>query len=288
VIRWWGLTWELTCAVRPAEKATPIDDAGALLRVSGLSKGFGGVQAVRDCSFAIPSGKIIGLIGPNGAGKSTTLDLISGFKRADSGSVRFDGREIRGMPPHNISRLGLMRTFQTPREWPLLTVMENMLLAAPARGRDAVWRALVTPRRLQRLEAEDRVGARQMLKQFGLIRLKDEPAGNLSGGQKRLLEFARILFARPRMVLLDEPLAGVNPVLAGRMTEAISTLSGEGITLLMVEHNLQLVETVCDSVIVMDLGTAIAEGSMGQLRQNAAVVDAYLGEVPTVEVPTGV
>jgi branched-chain amino acid transport system ATP-binding protein len=256
--------------------------------VRGLSKGFGGVQAVRDCSFAVPSGKVIGLIGPNGAGKSTTLDLISGFKQADSGSVWFAGSEIRGLPSHRISRLGLMRTFQTPREWPLLTVMENMLLAAPAGGRDAVWRALLTPRRLRRLEQEDRVAARRMLGEFGLLQLKDEPAGNLSGGQKRLLEFARILFARPQMVLLDEPLAGVNPVLAGRMTEAISTLASESITLLMVEHNLQLVETVCEWVIVMDLGTPIAEGSMDQLRQNAAVVDAYLGEVPSAEVPASV
>jgi neutral amino acid transport system ATP-binding protein len=267
--------------VQPDEQAPQIEEAQSLLEVSGLDKRFGGVQAVRDCSFTIPSGKVIGLIGPNGAGKSTTLDLISGFKRADAGSVQFAGREIRGLPPHEISTLGLMRTFQTPREWPLLTVMENMLLAAPARGRDAVWRALLTRRRLGRLEQDDRVAARQMLREFGLLHLKDEPAGNLSGGQKRLLEFARILFARPRMVLLDEPLAGVNPVLAGRMTDAISTLASESITLLMVEHNLQLVETVCEWVIVMDLGTSIAEGSMGQLRRNAAVVDAYLGEVPT-------
>jgi ABC-type branched-subunit amino acid transport system ATPase component len=174
-----------------------------------------------------------------------------------------------------------MRTFQTSREWPHLTVMQNMLVAFPPGHREAVWRAFLTRRALRRSEDLNRVRAREVLAEFGLGRLKNEYAGNLSGGQKRLLEFARVVVARPRMVLLDEPLAGVNPVLGKRIAEAIGQLRGEGITLLLVEHNLPFVDEVCDSVIVMALGKQIAEGSLDELRQNPLIVDAYLGEVTT-------
>lgn len=251
----------------------------ALLDVAGLTKSFGGVHAVRDCTFTVAEGTVVGLIGPNGAGKSTTIDLISGFKRPDSGTIRFAGQEVQGLPPHQISRLGLVRTFQTAREWPHLTVMENMLVAVRHKDREAVWRAVLTPRRVRQAEQQDRVTARALLNQFGLLRLKNEYASNLSGGQKRLLEFARIMFARPRMAVLDEPMAGVNPVLATGLCEAITTLASEGITVLMVEHNLPFVERVCPHTIVMAEGTHIAEGTMEELRRHRAVVDAYLGEV---------
>jgi ABC-type branched-subunit amino acid transport system ATPase component len=253
--------------------------AGAILELSGVSKAYGGVQAVQGCDFTVPEGAVIGLIGPNGAGKSTTIDLVSGFQNPDSGSIRFAGTEIAGMPAYKISRLGLIRTFQASREWAKLTVIENMLVAAPPRGRESVWRALVQIGRLRSEEAADRVHAREVLERLNLIALKDERAGNLSGGQKRLLEFARILMARPRMVLLDEPLAGVNPVLSERIHDAIKTLQHEQITVLLVEHNLPFVERVCDSVIVMALGKRIAVGSMEEMRGDSAVVDAYLGEV---------
>ena len=253
--------------------------AGAILELSGVSKAYGGVQAVTDCDFTVPEGAVIGLIGPNGAGKSTTIDLVSGFQNPDSGSIRFAGTEIAGMPAHKISRLGLIRTFQASREWAKLTVMENMLVAAPPRGREAVWRSLFQAGRLRSEESNDRVNARVILERLNLIALKDERAGNLSGGQKRLLEFARILMARPRMVLLDEPLAGVNPVLSERIHDAIKTLQSEQITVLLVEHNLPFVEGVCDSVIVMALGKRIATGSMEEMRADRHVVDAYLGEV---------
>lgn len=250
-----------------------------LLAVNGLSKSFGGVHAVRDCTFAVQQGTVTGLIGPNGAGKSTAIDLIGGFQRPDAGVVRFGDREIQRWPAHRVSKLGLMRTFQTAREWAGLTVMENMLVAAPQHGRATVWRALLTPAQLRRAENEDRARAREILNEFGLLALRDEMAGTLSGGQKRLLEFARIALARPRMVLLDEPLAGVNPVLGNRMGEAIASLVRGGITVLMVEHNLPFVERICDTVIVMALGECIASGPMAALRADAAVVDAYLGQV---------
>jgi ABC-type branched-subunit amino acid transport system ATPase component len=254
--------------------------ASPLLEVERVSKSFGGVHAVRDCSFGVSEGIITGLIGPNGAGKSTMVNLVSGFLRPDSGVIRFGGREIQGWPGYRVSRAGLMRTFQTPREWPAMTVMENMLVAAPPNGRDQLWRAYFQPGQLRRAEDADRARARQTLRDFNLFDLRDEPAGNLSGGQKRLLEFARIAMARPRMVLLDEPQSGVNPVLADRMADAIQQLNASGITVLMIEHNLPFVERLCPHVLVMALGTAIAGGSMAELRMDAGVLDAYLGGVP--------
>jgi ABC-type branched-subunit amino acid transport system ATPase component len=251
-----------------------------LLEVAGLNKSYGGVRAVTDCSFSVSRGSVTGLIGPNGAGKSTVVNLVSGFVRPDSGVVRFGGVEIQGRPMHRVSRMGLMRTFQTPREWPALTVMENMLLAAPPRGRDALWRAYLQHGKLKAAEREDRVQARQLLRDFTLFDLRDELAGNLSGGQKRLLEFARIAFAQPKMVLLDEPQSGVNPVLADRMVAGIERLNADGITVLMIEHNLPFVERLCPRVLVMALGTCIASGSLEELRSDVQVLEAYLGQVP--------
>ena len=256
----------------------------ASLEVGHLTKAFGGVKAVDDASLCVRAGSLAGLIGPNGAGKSTVINLISGFEVPDSGTIVFDGQRIDGRSPHAISRLGLMRSFQTPREWPGLTVMENMLLAAPVEGREAVWRGMVSSRRLRAAESLDRVRARELLDEVGLLKLKNEPAGNLSGGQKRLLEFARLAAAGPRLVLLDEPQAGINPVLRERMAELIRDMASGGVTVLMVEHNLPFLESLCDEVIVMALGACIATGSMSQLRANASVVEAYLGQGDVADV----
>jgi len=258
--------------------------APATLEVTHLTKAFGGVKAVDDASLSVRAGSLTGLIGPNGAGKSTMINLISGFESPDSGRIVFDGKSIEGKSPHAISRLGLMRSFQSPREWPGLTVMENMLLATPIEGRETVWRGLLTARRLRAAESRDRVLARELLDEVGLLKLKNEPAGNLSGGQKRLLEFARLAAARPRLVLLDEPQAGINPVLRERMAELIRAMAASGVTVLMVEHNLPFLESLCDHVIVMALGSCIATGSMSELRANASVVDAYLGQVDGADV----
>jgi ABC-type branched-subunit amino acid transport system ATPase component/ABC-type branched-subunit amino acid transport system permease subunit len=260
------------------------DGGPAGLVVSHLTKAYGGVTAVSDASLTVQPGSLTGLIGPNGAGKSTMINLISGFVAPDAGTIAFDGQPIAGRSPHSISRLGLMRSFQTPREWPGLTVMENMLLAMPIEGRETVWRGMLTPRRLHAADERDRVTARALLDQVGLLKLKNEPAGNLSGGQKRLLEFARLAAAGPRLVLLDEPQAGVNPVLRERMAELIRDMAGSGVTVLMVEHNLPFLESLCDHVIVMALGRTIATGSMSELRANASVVDAYLGQVDVADV----
>ena len=253
--------------------------ASPALEVRGLTKRFGGVIAVDACSFEAPLGQVTGLIGPNGAGKSTAIDLISGFKLPDSGTVLFEGREIQGHPPHQISRLGLIRTFQSPREWPGLTVLENVVMARWDPGREGFFRAIAGLGRAQRVKADGELAqARDILEEFGLAKLRNERAGNLSGGQKRLVEFARIRMAAPELVILDEPMGGVNPVLGERMAVAIEAFIASGTSVIVVEHNLPFIERVTQHVIVMAQGTVIAEGPFDSLRSNQDVVDAYLGE----------
>jgi ABC-type branched-subunit amino acid transport system ATPase component len=253
----------------------------AILVVEGLCKHFGGVVAVDNCSFRAAKGQVTGLIGPNGAGKSTAIDLISGFKLADAGTVFFEGIAIQGLPPHRISRLGLIRTFQTPREWPGLTVLENVLLARWDPERESLWRGLIGPRLSHRSASKsDLSRAREILAEFGLDKLANERAGKLSGGQKRLVEFARIRMAEPQLVILDEPMGGVNPVLGERIVAAIEGFIASGTSVIIVEHNLPFIERVAHQVIVMSQGAVIAAGPFESLRSNQSVIDAYLGEVP--------
>jgi neutral amino acid transport system ATP-binding protein len=253
---------------------------GAALEVRGLTKHFGGVYAVDGCSFQAPKGQVTGLIGPNGAGKSTAIDLISGFKLPDSGTMLFKGRALEGLAPHQISRLGLIRTFQSPREWPGLTVLENVVMARWDAGREGFLRGVVGRGWTQRDWSTDELAkAREILEEFGLLTLRNERAGNLSGGQKRLVEFARIRMAQPELVILDEPMGGVNPVLGERMALAIEAFIASGTSVIVVEHNLPFIERVTEHVIVMALGTVIAEGPFESLRSNQDVVDAYLGGV---------
>ena len=254
--------------------------ATAILVIEGLYKHFGGLVAVDNCSFRALKGQVTGLIGPNGAGKSTVVDLISGFKLPDAGNIFFEGSAIQGLPPHRISRLGLIRTFQTPREWPRLSVLENVLLARWEPEREALWRGLIGSRQAQHIAPEADLGrAREILAELGLDKLSNERAGNLSGGQKRLLEFARIQMAEPRLVILDEPMGGVNPVLGERITAAIEGFIASGTSVIIVEHNLPFIERVAQQVIVMAEGSVIAAGPFESLRANQSVIDAYLGEV---------
>jgi len=248
-----------------------------LLEIEGLTKSFGGLVAVRDCSFTIPGGQVTGLIGPNGAGKSTVVDLVSGFGQPDSGSIRLAGEQLIGRRPDAISRLGLIRTFQTPREWPNLTVMDNVMLARRRFADESLWRSATRARRIRRSEAADRATVRDILRRFGLYELRNERAARLSGGQKRLLEFARIAAAEPRLIILDEPMGGVNPVLGTRIGEAVTQFAAEGRAVIVVEHNLPFIEKTSDQVVVMDLGEVIATGPFAGLRDNPRVVDAYLG-----------
>ena len=253
--------------------------AAAILEVMALTKTFGGVTAVDDCSFTVPEGTVVGLIGPNGAGKSTTIDLVSGFGRADSGSVRFDGAEVVNQAPHRISRRGLIRTFQAPREWGSLTVQDNVVLGMRAFARESMVRNLFAPRSVRRAEQADRLRADEILEQFHLANVRYDRASTLSGGQKRLVEFARVAAAEPRLVILDEPMGGVNPVLGERMSDAIRRFVTRGSTVVIVEHNMKFIEETCDEVVVMDLGRVIAQGHYSSLRDDERVVAAYLGSV---------
>jgi ABC-type branched-subunit amino acid transport system ATPase component len=248
-----------------------------LLEVSHLSKKFGGVHAVEDCSFRVDANEVVGLIGPNGAGKSTVINLVSGFETASDGVVLFDGVNVSRKPAHQRSNLGLLRSFQLARVWDRLTLLENLLVAASKPSREVVWRQFVPNSRSRQAELDDRSRAREVLEEFDLLSLKNTPAGQLSGGQRRLLEFARILMARPRLVLLDEPSASLSPFMSERIADGIGRLSRAGIAVLLIEHDLPLVESTCSRILCMAAGKLIAEGSMEDLRGNELVVRAYLG-----------
>ncbi|MEI7779771.1 MAG: ABC transporter ATP-binding protein [Actinomycetes bacterium] len=252
-------------------------EAPALV-VNDVWRSFGGVKAVNGCSFEVKKNSITGLVGPNGAGKSTMINLISGLLPVEKGEIVLDGEHLEGHTMDAISRKGLIRTFQVAREWPKLTVLENVLAAAPAGNREAVWRSMFGRRALARQEAVLEARARALLVRLNLTAVIDIPAGRLSGGQKRLLEFARVAMVAPKMVLLDEPLAGVNPVLGDELARAIHGLRDDGATVILVEHNLGFIERNCDTVIVMATGQVIGQGSMQDLRTNKAVVEAYLGQ----------
>src|SRR3990170_1954199 len=214
-----------------------------LLDVAGMTKVFGGLQAVNNCSFTVEPGVITGLIGPNGAGKTTAFNMISGVLRPDAGIVRFEGTDITGLMPHKVARHGVGRTFQITRELGEMSVLENMVVPT-ARGSLS---QLLGPR-VFRHEQER---AMELLHFVGIAQLAEEKAKTLSFGQRKLLEFASVLMADPKLVMLDEPAGGVNPALLERMMERIRTLNGQGLTFLIVEHNMDLVMRLCQSIVVM-------------------------------------
>ncbi|HSR86562.1 MAG TPA: ABC transporter ATP-binding protein [Streptosporangiaceae bacterium] len=266
----------MTAAPLPGTVTAAGSGADALLAVTDLRVEFSGVHAVAGATFAVGPGTITGLIGPNGAGKSTTLKLIAGSEVPTGGRVRYEGQDITGHPVHEVARHGLIRTFQLSSEFARLTVLENLVVAAPGQ-RGATLTSALLGKRYWRAQQADLIGrASALLAEFGLSQAADQYAGELSGGQKRLLEIMRALMAEPRMLLLDEPLAGVNPTLRGAVTEHLCRLRDQGLTMLMVEHELAAVERCCDSVIVMAAGRVLTEGTMAEIRANKEVVDAYL------------
>jgi ABC-type branched-subunit amino acid transport system ATPase component len=240
----------------------------ALLEVEGLTKRFGGVTAVDGCAFAVPEGTVTALVGPNGSGKTTAFNLITGYARADAGRIRFAGVDVRRPNPVRLARSGLTRTFQQARVFAQLTLVENLVAALQQPWVAAVRRSV---------RAAERRRALELLDEFGLARLADDRAGTLSYGQKKLLEFAAVLMGEPRLVLLDEPTAGVNPVLVEQIEQRIRALHERGLTFLVVEHNMNLVMRLCDPVVVLDHGTKLAEGPPAAVRSDPRVLDAYLG-----------
>jgi len=251
-----------------------------MLSVRQVTKEFGGIRAVDACSFEVERASITGLIGPNGAGKTTLFNIISGFLRPDQGEVWFDGQRIDHLPPHRIARLGLVRTFQIPRELKAMTVLENLMLVARDQRGERIWNSWFFPSKVREEEEAARAKAEEVLEFLDLSRHAHELAGNLSVGQKKLLELARGLMADPKMFLLDEPGAGVNPSLMRRITGYIEELRRRGTTFLLIEHDMDLVMNICDKVIVMNQGTHLAEGDPEVVRQNPVVVEAYMGGTP--------
>lgn len=241
----------------------------SLLEAQNVSKAFGGIHALDTCSITVEQGTITGLIGPNGSGKTTLFNIITGYEKVDEGTVRFSGQTITNLTPDKVFRLGIGRTFQLTRIFPRLTVMENMHVAAQREGA----RALLS----RWSSTHEQKRALELLDFVGLTNLKDMQAGNLSYGQKKLLEFAFVLIAEPQVILLDEPAGGINPVMINQLSERIRTLNKRGVTFLVVEHNMEFVMGLCDNVMVMHRGSKIAEGTPAQIRNNPAVLEAYLG-----------
>ena len=248
-----------------------------LLTVTGVTKRFGGVEALAGCTLSVAPGSITGLIGPNGAGKTTLFNVISGITPADGGEIRLGGERLEGLAAHAIARRGVGRTFQIPRPLGRMTVLENVLVYAHGQPGEGLTRVFTAPTRVRAEESRARARAHTILESMELSHLASARADTLSGGQKKLLELARALMSEPRIILLDEPGAGVNPTLMRSLVETIRTLRSAGRTFLLIEHDMDLVTELCDPVIVMAEGRTLTEGPFAEVRRDPRVLEAYLG-----------
>ncbi|HVB52699.1 MAG TPA: branched-chain amino acid ABC transporter ATP-binding protein/permease [Candidatus Acidoferrales bacterium] len=261
---------------RPTVLGRPLNQGGPILSTEGVVVSFGDLRAVDGVSVGIERGRLTGLIGPNGAGKSTLLSALAGTVTASQGRILYEGQDVTQMPTYLRARAGLVRTFQLASEFKRLTVIENLLSAVPDQRGDT-FRGALRGRRYWRQEETAAVEeARGLMAQFGLIEEADTYAGNLSGGQRRLVEIMRALMTRPQLLLLDEPMAGIHPTLARKIGKSLQALCGEGMTILLVEHELAFMDEFCEPVVVMAEGRVLAEGTMSQLRGQPEVVEAYL------------
>ena len=245
-------------------------DSSPLLEGRGVSKVFGGLVAVDQVDFAVHPGEIVGLIGPNGSGKTTLFDCMSRLQKLDQGQIFLKGRDVTDTRPHQVARMGLARTFQVIRIYRQMTVLENMHVSRSWHGNSLL-------RMIRPCPAEIRARAREILAFLQLERLRDAPAGHLSGGQRRLLEIGMALMSNPDILLFDEATSGVNPTLIAHIQEHIQTLNGQGKTFLLIEHNINFIADLCDRVYVLHQGALLAEGTPRAIRENDAVIEAYFG-----------
>ncbi len=249
-----------------------------MLRLENLTKSFGGLHAVDNCSLEIEAGRITGLIGPNGAGKTTIFNMIAGAMKPTSGKIFFEGRDITGMQTHKMFHMGIVRTFQIPHEYGKLTVLENLMVAPTDQDGENLWKSIFTPGLVLRREKEVMKQAEEALEFLTISHLRDELAENLSGGQKKLLELGRTMMTDAKLVLLDEPGAGVNPTLLKKLAEMIRRLKDErGYTFCIIEHDMDMIASLCDPVIVLAEGSVLMQGQMKDVRKDSRVLDAYLG-----------
>ena len=249
-----------------------------MLTIQGIKKSYGGIRALDGSSLKVEEKAIVGIIGPNGAGKTTLFNIISGFVKPDYGSIAFEGKNIEGNSSFEIAKLGLIRTFQISKALTKMTVLENMMLAPQFQDGEKIWEVWLRPKEIKVQEEKNHKKAISLLESFELLRLKDEYAGALSGGQKRLLEIARALMAEPKMLLLDEPFSGVNPTLGLRLLKHIKELRDDcGMTFLIIEHDMPMIMQLSDFIYVMNKGKVIASGLPDEVRIDERVLDAYLG-----------
>lgn len=257
--------------------ATPgVDKPDPILNATGVQRSFGGLVAVDVAQLQVQRGAITALIGPNGAGKTTLFNLLTGFDQADAGKWQFNDQELSGVRPYKVARMGMVRTFQLTKALSKMSVMQNMLLGAPDQRGENFWSGLVKAS-WRGQEATNTEKATALLDEFTLGGMADEFGGSLSGGQRKLLEMARALMVSPELVMLDEPMAGVNPALKQSLLDHIRDLREKGMTVLFVEHDMDMVRDISDWVVVMGQGEIIAEGPPEEVMQQQAVIDAYLG-----------
>ena len=254
--------------------------ADTLLQVRGVTKRFGGFTAVDAISFDLPHGVIGGLIGPNGAGKTTLFNTMAGLMKPDAGEVLLDAVPIQNRPPHRIFAEGLSRTFQIPRPFPEMSVLENVMLVPHGQSGERFWNNWLRPGAVAREERAARARADEIIEFCQLASVRNDQASTLSGGQLKLLELARVLMADPKIILLDEPAAGVNPSLMLTLVDQIKALNRRGYTFLIIEHNMDVVMSICDPIFVMAQGRLLYEGDAEGARRDPAVLDAYLGDLP--------